>query len=206
MERNLLELPHEGFALGADIVAAHRYGWEDWGRNAAESGREGADFLTGSLYAFVASRVPGAPSERHRIVASFHAGAGADVDRFSSLRIGGGPQGEEYLALARPILPGAVIDEFFPEHYAVLIAEYRWEPIFFSYVGPRASVGFLDRDRRRAQGVMRENDVFASAGARLTTGFAGDLRIQIDYNFSFGVIRRGDFGGHEIVLQVSREL
>jgi hypothetical protein len=204
LERNLLELPHRGWALGADLVGGHRFGWRDWGRGGRERADAGDEFVTASAYAVIATPIPGVESERHRLLAYLHAGIGESVDRFSALRLGGGPQGEEYLALSRPVLPGATIDEFSPEHYIVLVAEYRFEPIFFTYIGPRASIAALDRDRRRASGIRRDDDVLASLGARLTSGFVGDLRIQIDYNFGFGIIRRGDFGGHEVMFQISR--
>ncbi|HLU47778.1 MAG TPA: hypothetical protein VK116_06830, partial [Planctomycetota bacterium] len=189
--------------LGADLVAGHRFDWEVWGRPGAVHGREGKDYHHFTAYGVLATPVPFVASERHRLIASAYAGVGRDVDRFSAPRVGGGPQGEEFFAISRPIIPGAAIEEFFPEHYAVLVFDYRYEPIFFTYLGPRVSVSFLERDRRTSVGIVSEDDVLASIGARLTTGFIGDLRIQIDYNYNFGVIRQGDFGGHDVVLQVS---
>ena len=203
--RNLLELPHRGFATGADLSYGYRAGWESWGTDRSESAGEGRDFVLFTAYAVTASGVPFVESDRHRLLFYLHGGVGEGLDRFSAERVGGGPQGEERLALARPILPGAAIREFFPERYAIGVVEYRYETIFFNYIGPRASLAWLDRDRRVPGGFRREEDVLASVGMRVTSGFLGETRLQIDYNYNFDVVRNGDLGGHEIMAHISRE-
>jgi hypothetical protein len=207
LERNLLELAHSGFALGADGVWGYRTNWEDWGTNRSEDAGAGRDYAFLTAYALVALPLPFAASERHRLFASLHGGIGTATDRFSAPRVGGGPDpmGEEYGSTGRPIIPGAVIDEFFPERFVTAVVEYRWEAFFFAYAGPRASVSFLDVDRRRSRGIDRQDEVFASLGFRLTTGFVFETRLQLDYNHNFGVVRRGEYGGHEVVVHVSRE-
>ena len=209
LRRNLLELPHQGWAFGVDGVHGHRTNWERWGVNGAEDAREERDYSFVAGYAASATRVPFVESERHRLVTVINGGVGGDLDRFSSQRVGGGPHavGEEYDSTFRPVHPGAAVDEFHPHHYATLIAEYRWEPIFFTYVSARGAVGYLDRDRLRGGGrVTREDGFFSALGARLTTGFAFETRLQLDYNYNFGVVRRDGYGAHEIVLHVSGEL
>lgn len=202
MERNLLELPHAGLAAGGDVVYGYRSRWRDWGRNGEGGG--GNDFVEGTAYLWFAGGLPGVASERHRWLGSVHGGVGESLDRFSAERVGGGPQGEEFQALARPVLPGAAIGEFFPDHYIVTHLEYRWEATFFTYLSLRSSLSFLDRDRARSAGRRRQDDVLASLGGRVTSGFIGEVRIQLDYNYNFDVIRDGEYGGHEVVFQLSR--
>jgi len=86
-----------------------------------------------------------------------------------------------------------------------MVGEYRWEPVFFSYFSVRGSLGWLDRDRRRGGRIRREDDLFASVGARITSGFLFETRIQIDYNYSFSVVRRDGYGAHEVVIHISGE-
>ena len=205
MIRNLLELPHQGFQAGADLIYGHRASWEDWGAGRSRSGDEGQDHLLFAGYVGGATQMPFLESERHRLLGFVHGGVGSDLDRFSAQRLGGGPApfGEEYGSTWRPVLPGAAINEFFPEHYVVAVGEYRWEPIFFTYLSARASVGYLDRDRRLNGTIERQDDVFAALGARITTGFVFRTRLQIDYNANFGVIRQSDFGGHEVTFHIS---
>ncbi len=207
LERNLLELPHAGWAAGLDGVYGYRTNWEDWGVGRREDASQTRDyaFLTG--YAMGVAGLPWTDSERHRLLVSVHGGIGADLDRYSAPRVGGGPHpfGEEYGSTFRPVLPGAAIDEFTPDHYAVMVGEYRWEPVFFSYFSVRGSLGWLDRDRRRGGRIRREDDLFASVGARITSGFLFETRIQIDYNYSFSVVRRDGYGAHEVVIHISGE-
>jgi hypothetical protein len=156
-------------------------------------------------YVVAATGVPWQPNERHRLIATLHGSTGHHVDRFSAPRIGGGPAEYEYGALSRPLLPGAAVDEFYPDRYAVGTLEYRFEPVFFSYLSMRGAVGWLDRLRFPPQPVRSENDVFTAIGVRVTTGFFFDMRLQIDYSFNTAVIRDGSPGGHEVVLHMSRD-
>ena len=114
--------------------------------------------------------------------------------------------GEEYGSTWRPVLPGAVIREFFPRHYVVAVGEYRWEALFLTYLSVDASIGWLDRLRRVGTETISRNDVFSSLGMRLTTGFFFGTRMQLAYNHNFSVIRQNQFGGHEIVLYFSGPL
>ena len=205
LSRNLLDLPHEGFVFGGDAYYGYRTNWEDWGRSGAYDAGTTRDYNMVTAYALHAGGVPFVESERHRFVGSVYGGIGNDVDRFSAQKVGGGPTGEEYNSIWRPVLPRAAIQEFFPEHYAMAIAEYRWELIFFSYLSLRSSVAWLDRDRRRSSGLKRQDDVLPSVGARITTGFLLSTRLQIDYNYNFGVIRQGEYGGHEVVFHLSSD-
>ena len=37
-----------------------------------------------------------------------------------------------------------------------------------------------------------------------TTGFLFETLLQLDYNYNFGVLRRGDYGGNEVTFHVSK--
>lgn len=207
--RNLLELPHKGYAWGADAAYSYRTRWNQWGRARNQTSDQTQDYIFATAYAWGVGEVPGLKSERHRVIGSWHLGAGRDLDRWSRFQLGGGPVGEEYYALSRPVLPGAFIQEFLASRYSITTLEYRYEPIFFVYLSGRFSLSYLDRERFIEGGKIRRNDRLASAGARLTSGFVFDTRLQIDYNYNFNVLRPiegqrdSGIGGHEITAHIS---
>ena len=208
-DRNLLSLPHNGFAAGADLINANRTNWKNWGLNGSET--DGREYLSASGYILGAGAVPGIDSDRHRLLGSLHGGIGSNIDRFSATRIGGGAltMGEEYGSTWRPVLPGSIIQEYFPKHYVVAVGEYRWEALFFTYLSFDASLGWLDRLRQTGPNITdttSKNETFASLGGRLTTGFFFDTRMQLSYNYNFSEIRDGKHGGHEILLHFSRDI
>ncbi len=206
LERNLLELPHQGFAAGADLVYGYRPDWENWGVNGSEAAKKGRDYLSFTGYFLAAGGVPWVESDRHRLIGSVHGGIGRNLDRFSSPRVGGGmdPVGEEYGSIWRPVMPGAVIQEFSPRHYLLATGEYRWEPVFFAYLSLDASVGWLDRLRRTGTGIYLKNNILSSLGGQVTTGFFFQTRLQLIYNYNFSVVRKGRHGGQEVIAQISR--
>lgn len=203
LQRNLVNLAHHGFAMGADLVTAHRSDWDDWGVNSREDGSDHQNYSYATAYIVDATGVPGVASTKHRFISSFHGGVGKNLDRFSAPRVDGGPQSYEYSAIARPVIPGALIREFFPNHYAVATGEYRYQATFFTYVGLRGSVSYLDRNRLRDGDIRRADDVLGSVGVRVTTGFLFDTRVQLEYNYNTGVVRNSDFGGHNVIFHVS---
>jgi len=208
LERNLLELPHWGFATGFDAIYGWRANWEDWGIDGMRQAERGRHPKLLQTYAVAATGVPGIPSERHRLIGTVNAGWGWNVDRFSQPRVGGGPSGSEYMSLARPTLPGAAISEFTPKHYAVALAEYRYELLFFTYLSGYGGVAWLDRERlgdlHFAGGIRKQNDYLYPVGARLTTGFAFHTQLEVEYNYNFDVIRDGHRGGGELLVHISR--
>jgi len=205
LQRNALELPDQGYATGFDTVYGYRANWDPWGPSAQNDAN--IDYLAFEGYLFGASRVPFVESNRHRLLGSLHGGLGANQDRFSAFHVGGGPRpyGDEYGGIRRPIIPGALINEFEAPSYAVLLGEYRWELIPSTFLSLRSSFSYVDRLRSKNGQVVESNDFLASAGFRITTLFLLETKLQLDYNFSAGVIRRGDFGGHEVLLQLFRE-
>jgi hypothetical protein len=208
LERNLLELPHRGFAVGFDATYGWRSNWEDWGIDGVERAERGRHPRLLQTYAVAATGIPGIDNERHRLIPTVHAGWGWGLDRFSQPRVGGGPSGSEYMSLARPTLPGAAISEFTPRHYAVALAEYRYELLFFTYLSAYGGVAWLDRERLGptgfAGGIRRQNDLLYPVGARITTGFAFHTQLEIEYNYNFDVIRERDRGDSELVVHISR--
>jgi hypothetical protein len=181
--------------------------WSDWGLPGTEThgGESGRDYVSASGYALVASGVPFVDSERDRVIASVHAGAGDSLDRFSATRVGGGPdrRGIEYDTTARPLLPGATVSEFFPEHYVVGALGYRRELAFFMFLAVDGTAAWLDRDRQQSAGRVRQDDSLLAASARLSSGFFGSSRFQLGYARNFDVVRDGERGGSEILLQVT---
>ena len=211
LERNLLSLPHEGFAFGGDLVHGNRLDWRNWGINGSEPANGGKDYLSFTGYIMKACGVPGLDSDRHRLLGAVYGGTGYNLDRFSAPRIGGGdmPLGEEYGSTSNAVLPGAVIQEYFPKRYLLAIGEYRWEALFFTYLSVDGSAGYLDRMRQTGPDITDtalKSDFFSSLGGRLTTGFFFDSRMQLAYNYNFDEIRKGRRGGSEIVLHFSKDL
>lgn len=206
LERNLLELPHEGIAAGFDLISGHRFNWQSWGTLAREDTGMGRNYTSCTGYFLAAGGIPGIESDRHRLIGVLHGGTGHHLDRFSARRIGGGPNpmGEEYGITHDPVLPGAAVQEFFPEHYLLLTAEYRWEAAFFAYLGINATVARLDRVRTTPAGFVSRTDGFRSVGARVTSGFLFQTRLQLAYNYNYDVVRKGAYGGHEVVVSVAR--
>jgi hypothetical protein len=208
LERNLLELAHSGYAVGFDATYGWRANWEDWGINRSERAERGRYPKLFQTYAVAATGVPGL-GERHRWLQLVHAGWGWGLDRFSQPRVGGGPGGQEFGSLSRPLLPGADISEFTPnKHYAIALSEYRYELFFFTYLSARGGIAWLDRDRLTALGdtgpIHHQNDFLVPVGAGITTGFLFKTQLQLDYNYNFDVIREGERGGSEVVLHVSK--
>lgn len=207
LERNLIELPHDGLAAGADGIFGHRARWSDWGDPAIErhDAARTRNYALLTAYAFAIGPVPGLASDKHRLVGAVHAGLGDGVDRFSAVRIGGGPdtRGGEYELTARPVLPGAALGEYFPDDYALVYGGYRFEPAFFAFVDVGVTVGRLDRDRPTGTGRERRADTMTAVSARLSTGFVGSTRLQLLGAYDFDAVRHGDEGAFAFVLQVS---
>ncbi len=208
LKRNILKLAQEGYAAGFDLVYGHRTNWRDWGVDGTERAGQGRDYVSFIGYFLKAGGVPWTKSSRQRIIASINGGIGYHLDRFSAPRVGGGPDpmGEEYGSTWMPVLPGAAIWEFFPHHYVILTGEYRYEPVFFTYLAFDASAGWLDRLRGTEGALVAKNDLMSSVGARITTGFFLNTRLQAAYNYNFSVIRHGSYGGNEIMVQLSGNL
>ncbi|MEZ6037236.1 MAG: hypothetical protein R3F29_07130 [Planctomycetota bacterium] len=207
LTHNIIELPHEGFAAGCDVVYGRRASWGDWGDPALvrQSGAGGRDYAQITAYAFGIAGAPWAGTEAQRLVAAVHVGAGDGVDRFSARRVGGGPdtRGGEFELTSRPVLPGASVGEYFPRRYALLYLGYRVELTWFAFLDLGVTTGPLDRDRATAAGRDRRDDWMTAASARLSSGFFGNARLQLLTAYGFDEVRNGDRGGWSVALQFS---
>ncbi len=209
IERNILSLPHQGFALGSDLTYGYRANWADWGtpENTFRK-NNGQHYVSFNAYAVGVSNAPFLNDERHKIVSWLTVGLGHNLDRFSVTRVGGGPNamGMEYGSSAMPILPGTSIWEFYPDSYAIGALEYRYELSWFTYLTAHGGVGYLNPLRPTANNTLREsNELLPWMGARLSTGFVFDTMLMIDYAHSFNLVNAGKRSGNEIMLWLSGE-
>src|SRR5512132_1593196 len=95
LDRNFMELAHEGVSFGGDFLYGHRAHWQPWGGVVFDSPnvKKERDYLAGSVYAVVAGGVPFVESDRHRLIGSAYGGIGENLDRFSAFRLPGRPKG-----------------------------------------------------------------------------------------------------------------
>jgi hypothetical protein len=209
MERNILSLPHKGYAFGANFVQGYRANWAGWGTpDNFYTKQQGQNYSIFTAYGVASGRLPLIDQERHRWVSWFTAGVGHNVDRFNAPRVGGGPNamGMEYGSSAMPMLPGTSIWGFYPEHYMIGAVEYRWELAWFSYLSAHTGVGWLDPYRATATGrIDRTEQLLPWIGARISTGFFGDTMLMLDYAHSFNNVNNGTRGTNEVMLWVSGE-
>jgi hypothetical protein len=191
LERNLLELPHKGWSAGLDGSLGFRAQWAPWGFPAAlETG--GQDWQTLSVFGFAAfSPAPGL-SERHRLIASVHAGIGSDLDRFSGFRLGGGTTWGDFETLSRLVLPGAGVDEFFAARYAIVDLEYRYEALFFLYLQLRGTLAWATAppvaDGRAPSGTGS----YPGVTAGVSTALPWNLVLELNGAYNFGLRRDSD--------------
>ncbi|MFO1054906.1 MAG: hypothetical protein U1F36_22020 [Planctomycetota bacterium] len=209
LERNLVERAHSGYAWGGDVIWGTRSGWSTFGAptgTGTTRGGDSRDYVIASAYFVDAMPLPFTDSERHRLVFTAHAAVSDGTDRFSAPRIGGGPdtRGEEFESIAHPVLPGAGIEEFYPEHYAIGSLTYRYEATFFAYFEAGATVAWLDRDRRRGGGIARDDDTLTSLHAMVTSGFLGQTRLQFGYAYDFDLVRDGEDGGSSFGFRITK--
>lgn len=203
LERNLIELAHEGVALGADLYLTRRDRWADHGISPEATFRaeDTRDHL--KLFAFFRAAM-GLPflSERHRLL--FYAGAGwapnGNLDRFSAFRGGGGPPSSDYPDLSRLPYPGALVDEMLIERYLILTVEYRLEVIFFLYLHLRGTIAWARAGDLRSDLTFDFNNVETQAAhVGFTSGFFFGSRLQVEYVYRTAG-PRAEAPGHAVVL------
>lgn len=195
-ERNLLELPHAGWAAGLDAIAARRGGWRDWG--GGPTGTHAADdsdsWSSVSGYALAAFPVPFVPGERHRLIASVYAGTGSALDRFSAFRLSGGSNAGDFESLSRPVLPAAGFDEIATRGYVVASVEYRFEALFFLFLHAKGTLARVDRTRAGGDGrPVSRTDSPGAFTVGVTSGFLFSSAIEIF--FSRNVALESESGG-----------
>jgi hypothetical protein len=175
-----------------------------------QSGSDHRNWSATSGYLIVAGGLPFVRDEHHRFIASAYGGIGDDLDQFSAFHLDGIVNGGEWEALARPFLPGAAFDEFFPTEYALLNAEYRYELLFFLYLQLRGSLAWIDRPRFDSGGVVTSTDALHSITIAATSGFVWDSLLELGYIHNFGLFRVDDgvpkLGGEAVFISWSKEL
>ncbi len=215
IQRNLLELPHNGVALGADTSLTFRQAWRSFAPGAGERDPFEQDteprYWKSSGYAIVAGGVPYL-SERHRLELQLN-GAWAperSLDRYSAFRLGGGPLPKESSDLSRESYPGALFDQLIAQNYAMASVEYRVELLFFLYLHLRGTffhgeIASLDEGGEATDAVHyrdRNGQVFTTA---VTTGFPWDSSLYVEYDYDTGLVRGGT-PGHSMLLLWSKDL
>ena len=194
LERNFIELPHQGYALGIDAFHARRAHWDDWGPTSElEDGSSGQEWNAVRVYAVAAVPLPFTRSERHRLVMSVYGGVARDVDRFSAFHLGGGPLTADWEALSRPVLPAAALEEITSDSYGILNLEYRYELLFFSYLRVRGTLAQIDRLRfADGGGTVHRVEPMNALSVGITTGFLWHSQLELGYGYNFGILRQRD--------------
>jgi hypothetical protein len=196
LTRNLLEVPHAGWAAGLDAWAAHRAGWEDWGGgltgpHAAASTRS---WTALSGYALAAIPLP-LGDGRHRIFASVYAGTGSNLDRFSAFRLSGGSNAGDYETIARPVLPAAGLDEIVSRGYVIASLEARAQLAFFLFLHLRGTLASVDRTVRDASGAPEQRtDSPNAVTLGLTSGFFWSSEIELSFSHNIALESRSGDG------------
>lgn len=193
LERNIMELPHRGYAFGGDFIYGHRANWSTWGGGLFGTSNE-REYLMGSVFALTATPVPFVDSERHRLITSLYGGIGQNLDRFSTFRLPGRPTGYEWEALALPMMPSVAFNELFPRRYGIGHLEYRYEAMFFLYPYIRGSWGIVEQARFLPNGsVTLQMDPMPALGGGVVTGAPWRSQVEINYSYNFGIY--SDHGG-----------
>ncbi len=182
--RNLLELPHAGWAAGLDAWAAHRAGWEDWGGGptGAHAAAQTRTWTALSGFALAALPLP-IGDGRHRILAGVYAGTGSDLDRFSAFRLSGGSNAGDYETITRPVLPGAGLDEIASRGYVIASLELRAQLAFFLFLHLRGTLASVDRTVLDGTGVpIQRTDSPNAVTVGLTSGFLWSSEIELSFS------------------------
>ncbi|HTG80733.1 MAG TPA: porin [Geobacteraceae bacterium] len=204
MRRNILELPHTGFAAGFDLDYTYRDKWTDWGTPGvtAFTKKNTQDFLQFTGYLMGVTGIPWM-SEKNRLLFSLHGGTmdPKRADRFNSFRIGGGPLQGESDDLARPSYQGTMFNNILVSNYAIGALEYRRELNFFMYGHLRGSYIWANRAEVLGGGeVAFVNDNGEAFSAGLDTGFFWHSSLYFEYTWDSGFIREGRPGSSYMVI------
>jgi len=194
LDRNLMELPHRGYAFGCEAMYGHRAHWSQWGGVAFPSPdvHKEKEYLLASAYAVAAGGIPFVASERHRLISSLYGGIGKNLDRFSTFRLPGRPTGYEWRPCRFPSCRASRSTSSF-QHAMVL----RTSPIAMRrcsfYI--RATYGIVERPRFGPDGAIRfQMDSLPALGGGVISGAPWRSQIEFGYSYNFGIFR--DPGGH----------
>ena len=199
--RNLMELPHEGWAGGMDLELTRRNTWSDANYGGLDlSGDSTRDYVRFSGYLSGAVGIPWL-SERNRLLASVYGGfaPGHNLDRFSAFQIGGGPFPSENVDLIRHPYPGAMFNQFYVSDYAIGTVEYRRELLFFLYLHLRETFMWANRN------IFSSQQLFSQARGNafsvgLTSGFFWQSQLYLEFTRDNGILRNGASGNSMLLL------
>ena len=193
LERNILELPHAGWAAGLDGIAGERAGWRSWGGGVfgVASGSRGRHWQRIEAWGLGAFGTPGAPRERQRWIASAYAGIGSHLDRFSAFRLGGGSNAGDVESLSSAIVPAAASEELFPSRYGLVNLEYRYQALFFLYLQLKGTLAWVEQARFGSAESSVVSKVRPAHGvtAGVTSGFLWNSEIELNGAYNFGLER-----------------
>ena len=203
-----MELRHSGWAAGFDFIIGHRYHWQDHDFNGSFKFAETQTYDFFSGYFTVATGFP-FYDEKHRFILALHGGLSPTkgLDRYSGVRLGGGPTGDESEAISRSVIPGVRFDEYVVDRYIIATFEYRWEIFFFLYFHIKATIGGIRRltfDDVEEKLAFNQNDFVSSIGVAITTGFIWDSQLYIEYVQDRGVAGRENNEGNNFLFSWSK--
>jgi len=204
--RNIMELPHKGWAWGSDLELTRRNRWSDstFG-DLLFSRRDTRDYLKFSGYVIGAMGIPGL-SERHRFVGYLHGGVSpmGKLDRFSAFRAGGGPFPNESDDLYRLPYPGALFNNFSVTDYVIGTLEYRLQLAFFLYLHLRGTFAWGGNRPNYASSEGLKLDLKSSDGEAfsvgLTSGFIWNSQLYLEYSYDSKLLRNGTEGSSFMLL------
>lgn len=204
--RNIMELPHEGWAAGADMDMTWRSTWSDstFGDHLYLRG-ETKDYLKLSGYIIGVTGIPWL-SQKHRFVGYLHGGVSTvgKLDRFSAFRLGGGPFPNESDDLYRAPYPGALFNNFPVSDYVVTTLEYRYEILFSTYLHLRGTFawGANRPDYSSSDGFQLKlsSTTGEAFSIGLTTGFLFDSMLYLEGSYDTRLLRNGKSGGSMMAL------
>lgn len=206
LSRNIMELPHDGWAWGSDLELTRRDSWSDSTFGSLVFTKdETRDYLKLSGYVIGAMGIPGL-SERNRFIWYLHGGVSpwGKLDRFSTFHAGGGPFPNESDDLYRLPYPGALFNNFPVSDYVVSTLEYRRELLFFLYLHLRGTFAWggnrpdytIDRGLK-----LRLTSTDAEAfSVGLTSGFFRDSQLHLEYSYDTKLLRNGTSGNSFMLL------
>ncbi len=195
LTRNLLELPHAGWAAGLDAWAAHRAGWQDWGGGPTRAHPAAYTRSWTALSGFALAALPlPVGDRRHRILAAIYAGTGSNLDRFSAFRLSGGSNDGDYETIARPVLPAAGLDEIVSRGYVIASLELRAQLAFFLFLHLKGTLASVDRTVLDAAGApIQRTDSPNAVTIGLTSGFFWSSEIELSWSHNAALeSRSGD--------------
>ncbi|MEO8056201.1 MAG: hypothetical protein ABI768_13665 [Acidobacteriota bacterium] len=196
LTRNLLELPHLGWAAGLDAWAAHRAGWQDWGGGptGAHAAADTRSWTALAGFALAALPLP-LGDRRHRILASVYAGTGSNLDRFSAFRLSGGSNAGDYETITRPVLPTAGLDEIVSRGYVIANLEARLQLAFFLFLHLKGTLASVDRTVRDVSGaLLQRTDGPNAVTIGLTSGFFWSSELELSWSRSAALESRDGDG------------